>query len=476
MGIVVVGLGPGPYRALTLEAVEALHSATELYLRTREHPVVAELPPGLRWTSFDALYEQAGSFEALYEQIATILLERGAQTEVTYAVPGHPLLGEASVRRLLERAPAAGVPLRLVGGLSFLEAVLAASGTPGLDHVQVVDALALPPLVPTVPLVVYQVYKAAVASDVKLALLRRYPPDHPVVVIRGAATSGEVVRQVPLAELDRGLAFDHLTSLYVPPLAPEADFGTFDGLVRLVARLRGPGGCPWDAQQTHASIKRYVLEEAYEVAEAIDDEDYPALCDELGDLLLQVVLHAQMADERGEFDIIDVLQSICAKLVRRHPHVFGSTTVADAAEVERNWEEIKRRERGAPAAPASLLNDLPRHRPALVLAQAIWQRLMRAGLAPSRSEALSRAQDALAALERVTEPAARASSLGELLFALAALASLEALDAEEALRQASRRFLQRFRALEARLGASGRDLAALAPEEYRALWATGEPA
>ncbi|HWP29820.1 MAG TPA: SAM-dependent methyltransferase, partial [Chloroflexota bacterium] len=177
MGIVVVGLGPGPYRALTLEAVEALHRATELYLRTREHPVVAELPPSLRWTSFDALYEQAGSFEALYEQIATILLERGAQAEVTYAVPGHPLLGEASVRRLLERAPAAGVPLRLVGGLSFLEAVLAASGTPGSDHVQVVDALALPPIVPTVPLVVYQVYKTAVASDVKLALLRRYPPD-----------------------------------------------------------------------------------------------------------------------------------------------------------------------------------------------------------------------------------------------------------------------------------------------------------
>jgi tetrapyrrole methylase family protein/MazG family protein len=190
MAITVVGLGPGPYRALTLEAVEALTAARELYLRTRVHPTVAEFPPGLRWTSFDDLYEHAPSFDALYDAIVERLLERGAQTDVTYAVPGHPLVGEASVQRLLARAPAAGVATRVIGGMSFVEAALAAAALPGVDHLQVADALALPVIAPTVPLLVYQVYKPAVASDLKLALLRLYPPEHPVLVVRGAATAG----------------------------------------------------------------------------------------------------------------------------------------------------------------------------------------------------------------------------------------------------------------------------------------------
>src|SRR5688572_25706392 len=165
MPITIVGLGPGPYRALTLEAAEALAAAQELYLRTRVHPTVEEFPPTLRWTSFDDLYDGAASFDALYDEIATRLLERGAQAEITYAVPGHPLVGEASVRRLIERATAAGVPTRVVGGTSFVEAALTAARLPGVDHLQVVDGLALPPIAPIAPLLVYQVYKATVASD-----------------------------------------------------------------------------------------------------------------------------------------------------------------------------------------------------------------------------------------------------------------------------------------------------------------------
>ncbi|HEY7062391.1 MAG TPA: nucleoside triphosphate pyrophosphohydrolase [Chloroflexota bacterium] len=472
MPITIVGLGPGAYRALTLEAAEALQAAQELYLRTAQHPTVAELPPNIRWTAFDDLYEQAASFDALYDQIAAILLERGAQADVTYAVPGNPLLGEASVRRLLERAAAAGVPTRVVGGLSFAEAALGAHGVvDGVDQVQVADALALPPIQPTVPLLVHQVYKPAVASELKLALLRVYPPEHEAVVIRAASTAEETVERVPIEALDRGVTFDHLTTVYVPPIPPDEDFGTLTGLAHLVARLRRPGGCPWDAQQTHESLKRYILEEAYEAVEALDEGDFPALCDELGDLLLQVALQSELADEHGAFDVVDVLHAICTKLVRRHPHVFGSTVVADAREVELNWEEIKRRERGGDSPPPSLLDGLPRHHPALVTAQAIVKRVLGAGLAPAdRDAVLASCEKAMRALREAQEPPVRDTSLGRLLFELAHLARLDGVDAEEALRQANRRFVARVRTLEERCRAAGQEPGQAPPEAIAALW------
>lgn len=465
-GITILGLGPGPYRALTLEAVEALSTASELYLRTARHPTVAELPATLRWTAFDDLYDAADSFDALYDRIVGILLERGRQAAVTYAVPGHPMIGEATVQRLLERATAVGVRTRVIAGLSFAEAALAAGGVAGVDNLQVVDALALPPLVPTAPLLVHQVYKPTVASDVKLALLRQYPPEHPVVVIRAAGTADETITHVALAALDRGIVYDHLTSVFVPALAPDQDSGSFPGLVHLVARLRRPGGCPWDAQQTHASLKRYLFEEAYEAAEAIDEGDDASLCDELGDLLLQVALHAEMADERGAFDVTDVVHSICAKLVRRHPHVFGTTEVADAAEVEQNWEAIKRRERGTSGAPVSRLDGLPRHHPALVTAQAVQKRLLATPPSVATSSAVQRwVLDAAQALSVADDGDERGERLGRLLFGLALLARLEGLDAEEALRQVNRHAIGRARAGEA----AGSDLGELTPADVLAL-------
>jgi len=468
LAITIVGLGPGPYRALTLEAVEALAAAKDLYLRTRVHPTVDEFPPTLRWTSFDALYERAADFDALYDEIASVLLERGLSTDVVYAVPGHPLLGEASVQRVLARAAEAGVTTRVVGGLSFAEAALSASGSAGVDQVQLVDALDLPPLVPTLPLLVHQVYKPAVASEVKLALLRLYPPEHAVVVVRGASTAAETVDRLPLATLDRAVVFDHLTTLYVPPLPHEHDYGTLPGMAYLVGRLRRE--CPWDAKQTHQSLKRYMLEEAYEAAEAIAEADYVALADELGDVLLQVVLHAEIADERGDFDLIDVLHGLCAKLVRRHPHVFGSTEVADAAEVERNWEAIKRGERGDEEQTPSLLDGLPRHHPALVTAQELFKRLSKSGLAPSTDDRADRLRAALEAFAAETDAARRERSLGEILFWLSGLARNAGLDAEDALRGTVGRVAARVRDVEARVRAEGRGPKTWGVAEREELW------
>ncbi len=256
----------------------------------------------------------------------------------------------------------------------------------------------------------------------------------------------------------------------------------FADLVATMARLRGPGGCPWDRDQTHASLRPYLLEEAYETLEAIDTGDARRLREELGDLLLQVVFHAQMAAEAGAFTIDDVVAELSEKLIRRHPHVFGTEDAATADAVLKRWEAIKASERppdergdGANDRHADgALGGLPRTLPALALAQQMQARTARAGLEwTGWPEAAAKAREELDELERARreEPADRvADELGDLLFAMAGLSRLLAVDGEQALRAACERFRGRFARLERAVRASGRSFADCGPDELRALW------
>jgi tetrapyrrole methylase family protein / MazG family protein len=256
---------------------------------------------------------------------------------------------------------------------------------------------------------------------------------------------------------------------------------SFDDLVAIMARLRGPGGCPWDREQTHQTLRPYLVEETYEALEAIDAGAPDQLRQELGDLLLQVVFHAQMAAEAGAFDIDDVIAGLVEKLVRRHPHVFGDIRVTGSGDVLTNWEAIKERERtdglhGTVAHPASggTLRELPRALPALMLAQRIQELAARAGLAcPDFPAALGKVAEELAELraaaeEGNTEQAAR--ELGDLLFAVANLPRYLGLDGEQALRGASAIFRERFAHLEESARSRGRTLSECTPEELAQWW------
>jgi len=251
-------------------------------------------------------------------------------------------------------------------------------------------------------------------------------------------------------------------------------------LLQLMARLRDPQqGCPWDLQQTFASIAPYTLEEAYEVADAIDAGDPRQLRDELGELLLQVVFHAQMARERGWFDFADVAQSIYGKLLRRHPHVFGEARVADAQSQSRLWEELKAAERALAASDAtrsdaSVLAGIPKALPALSRAAKIGKRAARVGFdwqepAQVRAKVLEELQEVDAALA-VEEPEQISEELGDLLFALANWSVHLGVDPEEALRRANVKFERRFRHMEAGATAQGVSLDSLTPAEWDALW------
>jgi tetrapyrrole methylase family protein/MazG family protein len=249
----------------------------------------------------------------------------------------------------------------------------------------------------------------------------------------------------------------------------------FTELVGIMARLRGENGCPWDRQQTHESIKPYLVEEAYEVLEAIDEQDPAKLCEELGDLTLQVVFHARMAEEAGAFDIDAVLTAICEKLTRRHPHVFGDVVAETAQEVLFNWEQIKKTERQKTQGSASLLDGVPRDLPALLRAHRLQEKASRVGFDWSEArQVLQKVEEEFAELRAAMEgqaPERVEAELGDLLFALVNLSRFLAVNPEEALRKTIARFIRRFRYIEEALATRGQTLGKATLQEMDALWA-----
>ena len=470
-------------------------------MRTLHHPVVADLPQHLAYHAFDSVYERADGFGEVYAEITAQVIALGQRPQgVVYAVPGHPLVGEATVTQILAAADVQALPVRIVSGLSFIEPALTALRLDGLDGLQVCDALDLislyhPPLNPDVPVLIAQVYSRAVASELKLVLMNQYADRHPVVLLDGVGTSRAQVRELALYEIDRHEATP-LTSLYV---APRPGISSFEGFQETIARLRSPEGCPWDREQTHQSLRTNLLEETYEVLEAIDADDVEALREELGDLLLQVILHAQIAIEDGDFHMTDVIAEIDTKLKRRHPHVWGIASEGDAdgrvevegvSEVITNWEAIKQRERADKGTPErSLLDGIPSALPALAQAAAYTDRAGRIGfdrirtdggmlplgleasLGRSAFEALSRLLGALGmAVGDEVDADRRRRRLGEVLQMIADWGHRRDIDPESALREANEQFAQRFAMLEAAAHDEGISLNAMSPDRVRRLW------
>jgi tetrapyrrole methylase family protein/MazG family protein len=529
--ITILGLGPGDAGLLTRQAWELLQHTPLLYLRTAIHPTVAGLPPTTELRSFDARYETAGAFGEVYAQIVSELIERAASGEsLVYAVPGHPLVAEATTRHLLAQARARGIATQIVAGVSFIEPVCAALGFDPLEHgLQLLDALDLvpaatddqplsvaeqeekrpssngdrrssaswaslhgheytPPLTPfplltTRPALLCQVYSRRVASEAKLSLMERYPSDHPVTLVRAAGVADdERVWTVPLHALDHQDDLDHLTCAFLPALAPLDDRRGPEGIGYVVARLLGPGGCPWDREQTHQSLRPELLEETHEVLEALDADDTAALAEELGDVLLSVLMHSEIGRQAGEFDIGDVYEQIATKLIRRHPHVFGDVTVSDSGEVLANWDAIKQAERAADGkAPRGVFDGIPPALPALMAAQETIRKAAKAGFDSDNPqwawdklhEELNEVR-AAATTEPYRDNATRArrveEEFGDLLLAVTKLAYRLSLDAESALRAAIAKFRQRYAAMQHLLEAQGRTMAALSVPEKEALW------
>lgn len=477
MTVTIVGLGPGDPGQVTRQAWDILSRASVVYLRTRVHPTVPHLPSGPVYQSFDDLYEQASGFEQVYEEIVERLVKVASEgKDVVYAVPGDPLVGEGTVARLMTVCRAKQIDIRIAHGVSFIEPALAAIRQDGIEGIQLLDATDMvaahhPQINPDRGALIAQVYSQPLASDVKLTLMNQYPDDHPVTLIHAAGTADERVEPLPLFEIDRR-AVAHLTTLYVPPF-DVAGISSFEGFQETIAHLRAPEGCPWDREQTHLSLRPHLIEEAYEVLEAIDSEDADKLREELGDLLLQVVLHSQIAVDEGEFHMADVIQYIDAKLKRRHPHVWGEVDVqGDPGRVVVNWEQIKAKERADNGQEErSLLAGIPKTLPALAQAHEYDERAARVGFDwPDQQGVIDKVHEEIAELLAAATPEERLHEIGDVLFVVAVWARWLKINPEDALRAANRRFYERFSLVESQARQKGQSLREMTLEEMDVLW------
>ena len=475
--ITIIGLGAGELEQLPLGIYRLLKNTSLLYVRTMEHPVLKELSlEGLSIESFDAVYEKHDQFEDVYEEIAETLLQKALSEDVIYGVPGHPLIAEMTVQLLLSKGSERGIDVVIKGGQSFLDPMFTAIKVDPVEGFQFLDgtSLSVIDLNTRQHIIISQVYDAFIASEVKLTLMERYPDNHQVCLVTGAGMSSEQVKWLPLYELDREMELSNLTSVYVSPLsAPEQQFKEFWKLREIIDRLRAPDGCPWDRAQTHITLKKYLIEEAYELINAIDQDDIDNIIEELGDVLLQVMLHAKIGEDDGFFSIDDVIESISDKMVRRHPHVFGDASAHTPEDVEKTWQEVKKTEKDE---KESLFNGLNESLPKLMQAEEIQKRASKVGfdwddVSPAWEKVLEELQEFKSELDHPERNLVKmADEFGDVLFACVNVARLTGIDPELALHGTNNKFRNRFEFVERCVRESGKGWSDFSLAELDHFW------
>ena len=476
--VVVIGLGPGSPAHVTVETLDEIERVPLRFVRTRRHPSAHLVPDAV---SFDELYESADTYADVYTELADRIVRAAIDGgEVLYAVPGSPLVLERSVRQLVadDRVECTVLP-----ALSFLDVAYARLG---IDPVEVglrlVDGhdFAVAAAGERGPLLVAHAHADWVLSDIKLAV-EDASGDEEVVILQRLGTPDEAITRTTWAELDRTVEPDHLTALYIPRLATPvgAEYVRFHQLARILREQ-----CPWDIEQTHRTLIPYVIEETYELVDALESltADDPTndehVIEELGDLLYQIEFHATIAEQEGRFTIADVARGVHDKLVRRHPHVFGDTVVDGTETVLRNWDAIKRAEKGHgptfDGRSEGVFDGIPGSFPSLSYAHEVQKKAANLGFDwPDVGGALAKIVEEAAELGEAavaSEPDAVRDELGDLLFAVVNVARHLAVDPESALRAAAQKFRARFEAVEALARARDIELASVGLDQLDALW------
>lgn len=459
MHITIAGMDAnGQVSGSVLEAAKRASSVvlqTEISGYIREH--------GIAYETLDNIYDGASDFDDLVEKSVRFLMRDNLMFIALGDVPSNKIAVS-----LAKSAAAGGRVSVIPGGNPALCMALEEGFADGANGVSVFPASSFSSVADTdVTLVINEIDTRLLASDLKIQLLKYYDNMH---IILFSDIRGNKKKKIPISTLDCEQSYGYYTSIVIPPCTLENKLRyTFSDLVGVMDKLRSNDGCPWDKEQTHESLKRYLVEESYEVIEAIDDNDMDALYDELGDVLLQVVFHAKIAQQCGQFDISDVTTAICRKMISRHTHIFGGAVAKTAEDVLKNWEQIKKAEKGQKTQTEVLLN-VPKSMPALMRSEKVQAKAARSGMDfPGTAEAIDKLREEIAEVEQ--SPAEHIiEECGDMLFSAVNVCRLEGVEPETALQKATDKFIARFRLAESYAKERGVDMRNCSLEELENIW------
>lgn len=474
--IQIIGLGPGNEELITLSAYRLMRDADQLLLRTHIHPSVAFLDrEHIAYEALDRFYEKGESFEEVYGHIVDYIIEKAADHDVVYAVPGSPVVAEKTVLMLEAQAPQAGISVEVLPGMSFLEVLYTELRMDPVNGVMILDSSDMDKLTARqdIPVVITQVYDKRIASDVKLSLMDLYGDEFEATLVYHISLPDELIRPIHLYELDRLDTIDHLTSLVLPAYSTQLDLPfDIEPLVEVMAELRSDHGCPWDKAQSHESLRRYLLEEVYEMLDAVDDGDSQGIREEMGDILYQVAFHCRLAEEKGLFSAQDVVRDVCNKMIRRHPYVFAKKTLENIGNSMLNWDRLKQGEQRQ--QHNNLLDGVVKGMPSLLEAFKLLEKASKVGFewkddAQVWDKVQEEWQEFKEALQE-NDPMHAEEEAGDVLFILANLFRRYHIESECALHRANSKFRRRFSYVENRVKESGRSWQEYTLPELEGLW------
>ncbi len=468
--IQIIGLGAGSIEDLTIKAHKALQENIPTYARTERHPIIQDLRENIDIKTFDDYFEKYESFDEVYEKIKETIIESSKQNEkINYCTAGSPYYGDIVTKKLIDEYKDE-INIIIIDGISFLDKCIKLSGYSDYKSIGILDCLEADEFSFDVNSfnVVTQVYDLEIASQLKLKLMEIYPDDAAVLIID---VLEENVKKIPLFMLDQEKKYGFSTYFCILPIEfSKKTVYNVNNLCRIVRILRGPDGCPWDKKQTHNSVRQCVIEEAYEVVDAIDNDDQDNLVEELGDLLFQVVFHSELGSEEGYFNINDVVNNVCNKMYSRHPHVFGNVKADNVDDALKTWEVSKQKEKNLNSYTDNLKN-VPKALSTLSRSYKIQKRAAEVGFDwPNEQGSILKIKEEI--LEFIEEfdkndLEKMEDEFGDLLFALVNFARFVKINPDIALNKTINKFINRFEYIE---NNSTKDLKEMTLKEMDELW------
>lgn len=471
----IIGLGFGDISDLTMKSINLLEDHSNFF-RTDKSPIIKYLKEKeIDFLSYDKIYENEKDFDKVYNIIADDLIEKAKKyTIINYCVPKTPALFDKVTEILLEDKSKTGVEIEIFNNGGFLEKVYDILERPITNNIKIIDGLSIKPtdLDINSDLIIFGIYDNIIASEVKIYLEEVYDGEYTIEVINDFLDKNKLF-SIPLYKLDRLEEYNHNTIIYISKIKNEKKMHDMNNLIDIMERLRSKDGCEWDNAQTHESLRGYLIEEAYEVVEAIDNNDVDLLEEELGDLLLQIIFHSQIAREEGYFNIWNVINGISNKMIYRHPHVFSDISTKNVDEINYNWDKLKNKSKGIKSTTESMLS-IPKDFPTLLKAYKIQKKAAKVGFDwDYKEQAYQKIKEEITELKIAIDENTFddiEDEFGDLLFAIVNFARFLEVNPQTALNRTINKFIYRFKYIEDTILGSGKKLEETSLKDMDKLW------